>query len=90
MRKLDIGAVRYDAIDGGVVFASGADEVLITLDAIETYFSKPFAPQEAINHAIEISPLLRRVANATPCRDGRINITNAILNERDWEVPDAD
>ncbi len=88
--KFDSGSAELDATNGTVNFIAGYGRVSVSIDALENHFSRKLAGQEAVNAATEIAGLLRLVANATPDHEGRINITNAILNGRDWETEYAD
>ncbi len=90
MLKLDFNQTSYDRMRQSVVIAAGRGRVIVSHEALEDYFNCELDPLDAVNSAIEVAPIIRMAANATPDDDGLINITSRILNGRNWELGEAE
>ena len=92
MIKLDIRTVRYDRMNDGVQFDSANKVgrhpglvIEISKDALEDHFRRPLDQDTAILKAVEIQTFIQQAANRIPVDDGKIRLTKATLNGRDWE-----
>lgn len=92
MIKLDIKSVRYDRMNDGVQFDTAQRTgrspglvVEISKEALEDHFRKPLDSDAAMLKAIEIQTHIQQAANRIPADDGKIRLTKATLNGRDWE-----
>jgi len=88
--KLDVRHASWDKYRGAVVIPAGANQVAISIEALESWFNRSLTPEEAIEAAVDEKALLAAVANATPVHDNVITITTGILNGRSWAVEDYD
>ncbi len=86
MIKIDIESAEYDRMRQSVVMIAGRGHVIISLEALESYFNRELNAEDAVVGAIEAGSIIRLAANATPADDGVINITSKILNGRAWEL----
>jgi len=86
MLKLDLNQTSYDKMRQSVVIEAGRARVVVSLEALEDYFNRELAPDDAVIGAIEAGATIRLAANATPADDGLITITSRILNGRLWEL----
>jgi len=84
--KVDIESAEYDRMRQSVVMIAGRGHVIVTLEALESYFNRELDAVDAVESAIEAGNTIRLAANATPSDDGVINITSKILNGRAWEL----
>ena len=82
---MNLSNARWDAMRDAVV-ADGDPEVVVTMGALEAYFNRRVAPEDAASLVIEGAQALSRAARATPADDGTITLTARILASRDWEV----
>ena len=87
---LDIRHASWDRYRGAVVIPAGADQVAVSIEALESWMNKSLSPEEAVAVAVDEKALLTAVANATPAHDNVITITAGILNSRSWAVEDYD
>lgn len=92
MIKLDLRSVRFDRMNDGVQFdtsrLSGRNPGLVvevSRDALEDHFRKPLDQDAAVLRAVEIQVFIQQAANRIPVDDGKIRLTKATLNGRDWE-----
>lgn len=92
MIKLDLKSVRYDRMNDGVQFDTSSRAgrspgliVEITREALEDHFKKSLDDQAAVLKAVEIQTFIQQAANRIPADDGKIRLTTATLNGRDWE-----
>jgi len=90
MLNVDIESAEYDRMRQSVVIAANRAQVIVSLEALENYFSRSLNADEAVEGAIEAGNIIRLAANATPADDGMINITSKILNGRQWELSERD
>ncbi len=88
--RLDIDTAEYDRMRHSVVFAANRAQVIVSLEALESFFSRSLDAEEAVEGAMEAGNIIRLAANATPADDGMINITSKILNGRQWELGERD
>lgn len=86
MIKVDIESAEYDRMRQSVVMLAGRGQVIVTHEALETYFNRKLDAADAVEAAIEAGNIIRLAANATPADDGVTNITSKILNGRLWEL----
>ena len=86
MIKVDIESAEYDRMRQSVVMVAGRGHVIISLEALESYFNRELDATDAVDAAIEAGNTIRLAANATPADDGVTNITSNILNGRLWEL----
>ena len=86
MIKVDIESAEYDKMRQSVVMIAGRGHVIISLEALESYFNRELDATDAVDAAIEAGNIIRLAANATPADDGVTNITSKILNGRLWEL----
>jgi len=84
--KVDIESAEYDKMRQSVVMIAGRGHVIISLEALESYFNRELDAADAVEAAIEAGNTIRLAANATPSDDGVTNITSKILNGRLWEL----
>jgi hypothetical protein len=84
--KVDIESAEYDRMRQSVVMVAGRGCVIVSLEALESYFSRELDADAAVEAAIEAGNIIRLAANATPADDGVTNITSKILNGRLWEL----
>ena len=82
---MNLDNARWDAMRDAVV-AGGDPEVVVTTSALEAYFGRRVAAEDAASLVIEESQVLARAARATPADDGTITLTARILASRDWEA----
>ncbi len=87
---LDIRQAQWDRMRDAVVVPAGANQVVITRDALEAHVNRSLSPDEAVEAAYDEAALLRTVANALGAHDNVITITNSTLNGRDWSVTEHD
>ena len=92
MIKLDIRSVRYDRMNDGVQFDTASRVgrrpglvIEISKDALEYHFHRPLDQEMAVLKAVEIQTFIQQAANRIPADDGKIRLTKATLNGRDWE-----
>ncbi|MEO1066393.1 MAG: hypothetical protein AAFW47_03340 [Pseudomonadota bacterium] len=92
MIKLDVKSVRYDKMNDGVQFDTASRigrspglVVEITKQALEEHVRKPLDPEGAVSKAVELQTFIQHAANRIPADDGKIRLTAATLNGRDWE-----
>ncbi len=84
--QLDVRYARWDKFRCAVVIPSGANQVAISIEALESWENRKLSPQEAVEIAVDEKALFATVANATPAHDNIITITSGILNSRSWAV----
>lgn len=87
---LDVRHASWDKFRGAVVIPSGANQVAVSIEALESWASTRLTPEEAVETAVSEKALLTAVANATPAHDNVITITTGILNGRSWAVEEYD
>ncbi len=92
MIRLDIKSVRYDRMNDGIQFDTlnkvGRHPNLvieISKDALEEHFRHSLDSDMALKKAVEIQTFIQQAANRIPVDDGKIRLTKATLNGRDWE-----
>ncbi|MEM8797963.1 MAG: hypothetical protein AAGE61_20530 [Pseudomonadota bacterium] len=89
MIRLDLKSVRYDRMNDGVQFDTTARSpalvVEVSRQALEDHFSVALDPDIAVLKAVEIQVFIQQAANRIPADDGKIRLTTATLNGRDWE-----
>ena len=87
---LDIRHAAWDKFRGAVMIPAGANQVAVTIEALESWANCKLTPDEAVEVAVGEKALLRAVANATPAHDNVIMITSGILNGRSWAAETYD
>lgn len=88
--QLDTRLAAWDKFRGAVVIPSGANQVAISIEALEGWMNRKLSPDEAVEAAVDEKAMLRAVANATPAHDNVITITSGILNSRSWSAEPYD
>lgn len=88
--QLDIRHVSWDRFRGAVMIPAGANQVAVSLEALESWASRKLSPEEAVETAVGEKAMLSAVANATPAHDNIITITAGILNGRSWDADPYD
>ncbi len=88
--KLDIRDAEWDKFRDAVVIPAGRDQLVISLDALESWANRSLSPAEAVEVAVDEKAMLRAIANATPAHDNVITITSGIMNARSWSVQPYD
>ena len=88
--KLDVRHAQWDKFRGAVIIPAGADQVAISIEALESWTNRKLSPDEAVEEAVQEKSLFSAIANATPAHDNVITITAGILNSRAWSVKSYD
>ncbi len=88
--QLDTRNAEWDKFRDAVVIPAGRDQVVISLDALESWANRSLEPNEAVEVAIDEKALLAAVANTLAPHDNVITITTGILNSRSWAVEPYD
>ena len=82
--QLDVRNAEWDKFRDAVVIPANGNQVVIALDALESWANRSLAPDEAIETAVEDKALFAAVANSLAAQDNVITITRGILNSRSW------
>lgn len=92
MIKLDLKSVQYDRMSDGVQFETNKNVgrspgliVEISKEALEDHFNQSLCQETAVKKAVELLTFIQTAANRIPADDGKIRLTTATLNGRDWE-----
>ena len=88
--QLDISNAVWDKFREAVVIPAGCDQVVVSLDALESWANRDLTHDEAVDLAVDEKALLATVANTLASHDNVITITRGILNSRSWTVEPYD
>ena len=87
---LDVRHASWDKFRGAVVIPSGANQIAVSIEALESWINKRLSPEEAVETAVDEKAMLAAIANATPAHDNVITITTVIFNSRFWTIDPYD
>ena len=94
LAPLEVRHAFFDKFRGAVVIPSGANQVAVSIEALEAWSNSKLSPEDAVDLAVDEQAMIRTIANATPAHDNVITITSNIMNGRSWSVapydPDAE
>lgn len=82
--RLDTRSVRWDPYRGAVVAPAGQTQVVISLEALESWAGRSLNEDEAIETVIDERAMFAAIANTLAETDGVITITSRVVNSRSW------
>ncbi|MEM8749301.1 MAG: hypothetical protein AAGF28_03305 [Pseudomonadota bacterium] len=90
MPTLNTRLAVWDKFRDAVVVPAGANQVVITIEALESWANRSLTPDEALETAIDEKAMFREIANTLAAQDNVITVTSGILNSRSWAVQPYD